>query len=169
MPLFRHITDLESQRVELIAGRYGVIEVEQGRLTRITLRPWPKIVTLWESLGWGEYVHRQRRGDRCLLFYNQPRGSERYLALKYFLSYRGTSFRSFQTALSILDQIARLKGSDALVCEAANLRLKEPMLRRYGWEQHTGSSRNYIKRFYGNYPEQRSLERKSATEAVVLC
>jgi hypothetical protein len=146
------ITDLDRQRAELIAGRYGVIDVVNGKLAKITLRPWPKIVSLWESLGWGEYLHRQRPGDRCRLFYNQPRGSERFLALKYFISTRGTSLRSFQTALNILDEVARIKRSDAIVCEAANLRLNERIMRRYGWEQHTSMPRNYIKRFYGNYP-----------------
>jgi hypothetical protein len=76
------------------------------------------------------------------------------LALKYIHTQRGTSLRSFQTALAILDQIAELKGTDALVCEAANLRLNERFMRRYGWEQHTASPRNYIKRFYGNYEDR---------------
>jgi hypothetical protein len=152
MRFFRQIVDIENQREELIAGRFGVIVVEQGQLNSINLRPWPKIVTIWESLGWGEYSHRHRVGDRCRLFYNQPRGSERYLALKYIHCQRGTSLRSFQTALLILDQVAEIKNSDALVCEAANLRLNPRFMRRYGWEQHTSSSRNYIKRFYGTYP-----------------
>ena len=152
---FRRITDLNLQRAELLAGRYGVIDVLDGQLRQITLRPWPKIVSLWESLGWGEYLHRHRPGDRCRLFYNQPRGSERYLAFKYFLTTRGTSLRSFHTALDTLDEIARIKRSDAIVCEAANLRLNERIFRRYGWEQHTSSSRNYIKRFYGSYPSDK--------------
>lgn len=149
---FCKITDLEAQRAELVAGRYGVIEVIDGKFQQITLRPWPKIVSLWESLGWGEYLHRHRPGDRCRLFYNQPRGSDNFLAFKYFLTTRGTSLRSFHTALDTLDEVARLKRSDAIVCEAANLRLNERIFRRYGWEQHTKNPRNYIKRFYGKYP-----------------
>ena len=152
MYIFRRIADLDRQHAELVAGRYGVIEIEDGRLQHITLRPWPKIVSLWESLGWGEYLHRHRPGDRCRLFYNQPRGSDRFLAFKYFLATRGTSLRSFHTALDTLDEIARIKRSDAIVCEAANLRLNERIMRRYGWEQHTSKPRNYIKRFYGSYP-----------------
>lgn len=152
MYFFHRITDFDRQHAELVAGRYGVIEVVNGKLQQITLRPWPKIVSLWESLGWGEYLHRHRPGDRCRLFYNQPRGSERFLAFKYFLTTRGTSLRSFHAALDTLDEIARIKRSDAIVCEAANLRLNERIMRRYGWEQHTSKPRNYIKRFYGNYP-----------------
>ncbi len=167
MFFFRKITDLETQHAELVAGRYGVIEIQDGRLQHITLRPWPKIVSLWESLGWGEYLHRHRPGDRCRLFYNQPRGSERFLAFKYFLTTRGTSLRSFHAAIATLDEIARIKGSDAIVCEAANLRLNERIMRRYGWEQHTTSSRNYIKRYYGVYPERKLLGRIASNELVL--
>jgi hypothetical protein len=149
---FLKITNLETQRAEIVAGRYGVIDVVDGRLRHITLRPWPKIVSVWESLGWGEYLHRHRPGDRCRIFYNQPRGSDRFLALKYFLTTRGISLRSFHAALDTLDEIARIKQSVAIVCEAANLRLNERIMRRYGWEQHTSKPRNYIKRFYGSYP-----------------
>ncbi len=164
---FRYIVDLERQRQELLVGRYGVIHVAQGRLEQITLRPWPKLVTLWESLVWGEYSHRQRRGDCCRLFYNQPRGSEQYLALKYIHTQRGTSVRSFQKALSILDQIAQIKGTDALVCEAANLRLNPRLMERYGWEQHTASPRNYIKRFYGNYSIRQPRNNELPSEPVL--
>lgn len=163
---FPKITNLEAQRAELIAGRYGVIEVLNGHFQQITLRPWPKIVSLWESLGWGEYLHRRRPGDRCRLFYNQPRGSDSYLALKYIVSTRGTTVRSFQTALAILDEVARLKRSDALVCQAANLRLSERFMRRYGWEQHTANARNFIKRFYGEYSQACSSKNTTAREIL---
>lgn len=167
MFFFHQITDLSRQQAQLFAGRYGVIDVIEGKLAKITLRPWPKFVSLWESLGWGEYLHRHRQGDRCRLYYNQPRGSEKFLALKYLISTRGTSLRSFQTALKVLDEVARLKRSDAIVCEAANLRLNERIMHRYGWDQHTSQPRNYIKRFYGIYPE-RTLAGKNATKELAL-
>lgn len=165
---FRRITDLQAQRAELLAGRYGVIDVFDGQFRQITLRPWPKIVSLWESLGWGEYLHQHRRGDRCRLFYNQPRGSEKYLAFKYFLTTRGTSLRSFHTALETLDQVAQINRSDAIVCEAANLRLSERIMRRYGWEHHTSSPRNYIKRFYGVYPTRHAKTNEAAAKPVLV-
>ncbi len=54
----------------------------------------------------------------------------------------------------MLDQIAWLKQSDALVCDAWNDRLSERMAARYGWEPHLSSRwhRHFIKRFYGDYP-----------------
>jgi len=168
MFMFRKITDLEAQHAEIVSGRYGVIEIVDGQFLQITLRPWPKLVTLWESLGWGEYLHRHRSGDRCRLFYNQPRGSENYLALKYIVSTRGTTLRSFQTALAILDEIARLKRSDALVCQAANLRLSDRLMRRFGWEQHTANPRNYIKRFYGEYSGTRFSGQTTSSKALAV-
>jgi hypothetical protein len=58
-----------------------------------------------------------------------------------------------------LDEIARIKGIDALVCEAWNLRLSDRLLRRCGWERHVLHSRrrHFIKRFYGRYPANSSL------------
>ena len=57
--------------------------------------------------------------------------------------------------LVILDEIARLKGTDAIVAEVRNLRISERLLRRWGWESHmpTSRRRHYIKRFYGTYPD----------------
>ena len=61
---------------------------------------------------------------------------------------------SLQT-LAILDEIARLKQTDAIDCDAANLRISDRVLERFGWEPHRPSKwhRNFIKRFYGVYPE----------------
>ena len=55
----------------------------------------------------------------------------------------------------MLDEIARIKGTDAIVAELSNLRISDRLARRWGWEPHVPSSRrrHYIKRFYGSYPE----------------
>ena len=62
-------------------------------------------------------------------------------------------------ALATLDEIARIKGSDAILTDAANFRISDRSLRRHGWERHTKARyhRNYIKRFYGQYPEVRRV------------
>jgi hypothetical protein len=53
-----------------------------------------------------------------------------------------------------LDRIAELKRTDAILCDAANTRLSDRLLRRFGWEPHKPERwrRNFIKRFYGVYP-----------------
>ena len=98
-------------------------------------------------------------GDRCRLYYNQPRTSPDYLALKYVLSSRDSSLATFFGALAVLDEVARIKRSDAIVTDVANFRISERLLARFGWERHTTSRwhRNYIKRFYGQYPQSRYI------------
>jgi hypothetical protein len=76
------------------------------------------------------------------------------LALKYLVSTRGASFATLRAALDALDQLAKLKRSDALLCDAANARLSDRLLHRFGWAPHKPQwrRRNFIKRFYGVYP-----------------
>ena len=155
VPLYETITDLNdfAQAEVVRRRRYGVIEIVDGRLARIVFRPFPKWVSLWESLYWGEWRHQRKPGDRCYLYFNQPAQCPNYLALKYAHSHRDTRLRSFFAALRVLDQIAEIKRTDAIVADAANLRISDRLLSRLGWEKHTNSRwhRNYIKRFYGEY------------------
>ena len=103
----------------------------------------------------GSIYHGRGQPDRCLLYYNQPLSSPNFLALKYVVSSRGTPYATLRAAATTLDAIARLKRSDALLCDAFNQRLSDRILRRHGWEPHKPQRwhRNYIKRFYGHYSE----------------
>jgi hypothetical protein len=160
MPLFETVTDLAAGADVLRARRYGVIEVRDGRLLRIVLRPFAKYVSVFESIFFGGFYHRRVPGDRCRLYYNQPRSWPNYLALKYIISARETRLPTVFCALSVLDEIARIKRSDAILADAANFRFSDRLLAREGWQRHTKSRyhRNYIKRFYGEYPEVRRLD-----------
>ncbi len=150
--------DLQQDAAVLRMRRYGMIEVVDGRLERIVLRPWPKLVSMPEVWWLGANYHARHAGDRCRLYYNQPRSCPSFLALKYVVSSAGASFASFRQAARTLDAIAALKHSDAIVCEATNLRISERLLTRWGWERHClkSSRRHYIKRFYGVYPNEAS-------------
>jgi hypothetical protein len=77
-----------------------------------------------------------------------------FLALKYIVTTFGTSFRTFRAALAALDMIAEIKQIDAIVCDAANVRLSDRVMARLGWEPHKPQRwhRNFIRRFYGIYP-----------------
>ena len=96
----------------------------------------------------GNWFHRNVPGDRLWLYYNQPRRHSKYLALKYVVSSRNTGWGSMVRALEVLDEIAAIKHTDALLCDAANLRLTPRLLARKGWQPHAKSRwhRNYIKR-----------------------
>lgn len=154
-PLFQTVTDLVTGEEDLLARRYGVIEVRDGQFYRVRLRPFPKIGSVPEVLFLGDAYHRLVRADRCLLYYNQPRRFSKFLAVKYLVTARGTRLATIQRALEVLDEIARLKRVDALLCDVANWRLSTAIMSRCGWEPHCPSRwhRYFIRRFYGKYPQ----------------
>lgn len=152
--LFESVTDLQSGADLLRRRRYGVVEVVDGQLSQVRLRPFPKLISL-PGVRFDEWwSHGRRSGDRCWLYYNQPASCPNFLAVVHVVSTAGTSFRSFRLAVAVMDEIARLKSSDAMVCHVANDRISERLLTRWGWERHAPRlrGRNYIKRFYGDYP-----------------
>jgi hypothetical protein len=146
--------DFEAGRERLRRRSHGVIETAVGELRAIHLRPWPKLVSLSELWPLGPRYHARGDADRCLLYFNQPRRVPNFLALRYVVTTRGTSYRTFRAALKMLDAVAELKGIDAIVCDASNMRLSERFMARMGWEPHKPQRwhRNYIRRFYGVYP-----------------
>ncbi len=149
------ITDWNTGQETLRRRRYGVIETAAGKLVAIHLRPFPKIFSWPEIWPAGAAYHARGQADRCLLYYNQPRGSSNFLALKYMVSTLGTSYATSRAALTTLDALAQLKRTDALLCDAFNQRLSDRLLQRHGWVSHKPQRwhRNFIKRFYGEYPE----------------
>jgi len=156
-PPFEVVRDFHAQTDVLRRRRYGVIEMRGGRLHQIVLRPLPKLVSWPDLTVLGAWQHRHRAGDRCWLYYNQPRGMSNFVALKYAVSYRDATLATVHGALQVLYAIAKLKGIDAIVSDAANLRISDRLAARWGWEPHCPARwrRNFIKRFYGTYPETR--------------
>jgi hypothetical protein len=146
---FETATDLVTFAEVLHRRRHGVIDVRSGKLVGIHLRPWPKLVSL-AGVAWGYLSHRHVPGDRMRLYYDQPRSFPSFLALKFALSNRDTTLKTALLALKILDEIAQIKRSDAILLDATNFRLSPRMLSRFGWEPHAPSRwhRNYIKRLY---------------------
>lgn len=153
-PLFETVTDLGRGAEALRRRPYGMIEVAGGRFRRVVLRPFPKVISAPEILLFGGWYHRHRPGDRLRLYYNQPRRHPNFLALKYVVSTRQTTIGTVTRALAVLDEIARLKRSDALLCDVGNWRITTKLMGRWGWQPHCVSRwhRYYIKRFYGKYP-----------------
>ena len=148
------ITDFDAGASRLETRRYGVVHTESGRFVAVQLRPWPKLLSLPEVWPVGPKYHSHGTRDRCLLYYNQPWRMPRFLALKYVVTSRGTSYATLRAALKVLDLIAQLKQTDAIVCDAANVRLSVRTMARFGFEPHKPERwhRNYIRRFYGSYP-----------------
>jgi len=165
--MFAHvesITDLHAEGESVRAHRYGVIEMVEGRFARLELRRRPYVGNVADALGLlagrftGYRHHRRGPAGRCWLYYNQPRGHASFLALKFIVSTRGTDLATFHGALVVLDEVARIKGIDALVCDAANGRISDRLFARWGWEPlgRAWWRRPFIKRFYGAYPTCRA-------------
>ena len=155
MPLWESITDLRAGEPALRRRRYGVIEAVDARLSGIHLRPWPKMISLPEALWLGRWNHQRLPGDRCWLYYNQPLGHSNFLAVKYIVSARDCSFATLKAAMTVLEEVARIKNSDAALCHITNGKISDRLLAREGWDRHCLNSygRHYIKRFYGEYPQ----------------
>lgn len=167
---FVKIDDWDAGRDLLSQRRYGIIESAAGEFVAVHLRPWPKLIAWPEIWPVGAAHHAMGRPDRCLLYYNQPRRFPNFLALRYIVSTAGASFATFRAALDALDRLAQLKGIDALLCDAANPRLTDRVMQRFGWEPHKPQRwhRNYIKRFYGKYPRLAATP-VEADDVLVAC
>ncbi|MCU0962610.1 MAG: hypothetical protein MUF48_21140 [Pirellulaceae bacterium] len=154
MPLFETARDLREHADMLRRRAYGVIVMQAGRLQAVHLRPCPKLLASRDLVGPGRQLGPHASQDTCWLYYNQPCRHPRFLALKYIVSSPHATFSTFRGALVVLDEIARLKHTDAIVAEVRNLRISDRLLHRWGWERHLPASRrrHYIKRFYGVYP-----------------
>jgi hypothetical protein len=149
--------DWTCQRDALVRGRYGVIEAHGGNVFAVHLRRFPKLISWPEIWPVGPEYRVRGAADRCWVYYNQPRRFPNFLALKYVVTTRGTSYPTCIAALRALDQISQWKLTDALLCDVSNARISDRLLARLGWEPHTRSRwhRNYIKRFYGEYAGSR--------------
>lgn len=148
------ITDLTAATDTIRRRRYGVIETVDGEFARLRFRPWPKLAAMADVAWLLNWHRRPGTGNRCWLYFNQPLGHRNFLALKYVVSTRDCTLATFRKSLTVLDRISQIKGTDALLTDAANWRISERLLARWGWEPHCPSRwhRNYIKRFYGVYP-----------------
>lgn len=148
------VTDLTAGAQVLRERRYGMIEVVEGQFSRVVLRPFPKLFVVSSALSWGMPGNRILSGDRCRLYYNQPQAMPNYLALKYIVSGRASTLATLRRVLDVLDEIGRIKRTDAIVCDAMNWKLSDRLMVRGGWEPHCPSRwhRHFIRRFYGTYP-----------------
>lgn len=154
-PWFDSIRDLEAGRETIRQRRYGMILVRRGELDSIQFRPWPKLISVGEVRWWGGWKHERGRPDECRLYYNQPLQHSNFLALAYIQTSWATPYRTFVAALRVLDVVAEIKRSDALLCEVSNSRISDRLLARQGWVRHLeqSSRRHWIKRFYGEYSQ----------------
>lgn len=148
--MFETVTDLDAQAAVVRRRRYGVLEVADERLARLRFRPWPKLFAIQEFVAWKQWRRRNRPGDRCWIYFNQPRQFPQFLAVKFWIATPEVRLATLHQALRLLDQVAAIKGCEALLCDAANVRLTDRLMARHGWVRHAPSRwhRNFIRRLY---------------------
>lgn len=143
---FRNDADAIAQvtrgRIIMRAGRLDSIEQHWLRSPTSIAQVW------WES------NHGRLRGDVCMLDYHVPSGLPNFLTLDYIRSGNETSYRTFIGAAHLLNDIAALRGSDAIVAHVTNVKLTDRFMHRLGWQRHQEHwrGRHFIRRFYDGYP-----------------
>ncbi len=155
MPLFQTITNIEANRDTIQRRAYGVIQADDERFVSIRFRPYPKLISGAEAYWAGTWGKQEYKRNRCLLYFNQPLLHRNFLTLQYIVTTLNSSWTTCAVALSVLDRIAQIKQSDAILCELSYKKLSPRLMKRYGWERHLKQKKrkHFIKRFYGRYPD----------------
>jgi hypothetical protein len=126
--------------------RYGELSVYGTTKLGIYPRWWPRVATHWDVLK-DSYIKRLAE-DECRLYYSFPRSSPGFMAVNYIVSGPKTQYRTLKYGIGLIDQIANLCGANAIVCHTCNARLKETVMKRWGYVKHAQSLGNnhFIKR-----------------------
>ena len=152
--MFQKVFDIREGHGVISKHRYGMIVAEKGQISFVQMRPFPKLISMMEALWVGGFAHKRIRRDRVQVFYNHPMSHDKFLAATYAVSDLGTTLATIRAARNCMDEIARLKGCDAALCEVTNKRVSERVLSYWGWQPHNPNrnGRHYIRRYYGEYP-----------------
>ena len=104
---------------------------------------------------WWQATYGRSDNEVCWLDYHQPVGMPAFLTLDYIRSGKSAGIKSFIGACKILDEIARIRGTQAIVAHVTNQSITDRLLTRLGWQQHMEewNGRHWIRRFYDGYPE----------------
>ncbi len=146
------ITNIACKRPLVTRRKVGRIVVEDGRLQAVYGRWWPYYADAVQAHL--DAAFRMVRRDRCELFYHSAKSSNGFLTLDYLRAGPHTTLSTLYGATLVLDEIARLKQSVAIVAHVTNERISNRLLERLGWQAHclTWKGRHFIKRFYGDFP-----------------
>jgi hypothetical protein len=158
----QYVRDLSAQEDLIRRWRCGRIIMENGTFAGVRRR-WVcgsvSVAQVWWQTRYG------RSDDHsCWLDYHQPLGMPGFLTLDYIRSGRRAGYKSFIGACHVLDEIARIRGAQAIVAHVTNGQISDRLLQRLGWQRHLEhwSGRHWIRRFYDGYPSV-SIERYLAS------
>ncbi len=123
------VTQLCSDAARLQRWRAGRIVTADGRMQFIQRRWLPYRASRLRV--WWDRARRPLRTRQCELYYHHRWANADFLVLGYVHSHPAASLASFYCATLVLDEIARLKGSHAIVTEVSNARLSDRLLERW--------------------------------------
>ena len=140
------VTSIEGNADRIRSWNYGELELFDGKLLGIYPRWWPRIPSKWESFR--DNAFRSLPTDVCRTYYAFPRRAPGFMSVLYALSGPKTQYTTFYRAVVVLDEIARLRDSDAIVCQVINLQASERLMNRWGYVRHAlaRGDNHYIKR-----------------------
>ena len=145
------VTDPRLQADLLRSWKNGRIIMHGGRLVAIRRRRWVFPVSI--ARVWFQTRFKPGNSDECLLDYQSSRLGG-FMVLDYVRSGPKTQLATFRGACQILDEVARLRQSVAILAHVSTAAISDRLLIRWGWVAHASnlSGRHWIKRFYGVYP-----------------
>lgn len=138
--------------------RCGRIVMRDGRLVEVQRRLMTGNVSIAQV--WWQAKYGRSDDNVCWIDYHQPFRSSGFLTLDYIRAGNRAGYRSFSGAAHVLDDIAHLCGSVAIVAHVTNSQISDRLLQRLGWQRHleNWNGRHWIRRFYDGYPDW-SLDR----------
>lgn len=141
--------------------------MRDGRLVEIQHRLLAGSVSVAQV--WWQNRYGRNDDNVCWLDYHQPLGMPGFLTLDYVRAGTQAGYKSFIGATHVLTEIARVRGSLAIVAHVSNGNISDRFLKRSGWEQHLTkwNGRHWIRRFYDGYPES-SLDRYVADSPLAV-
>lgn len=152
------VSDPVSGAAQIRRWRCGRIVMQAGQLVEIQHRLICGSVSVAQV--WWQAKYGRNDDEICWLDYHAPLSAPGFLTLDYIRSGTLAGYKSFIGACHVLDDIARVRSSVAIVAHVTNGSISDRLLSRVGWEQHmpNWSGRHWIRRFYDGYPES-SLNR----------
>jgi hypothetical protein len=146
------VTDPIGGADQIRRWRCGRIVMRGGQLLQIQRRL--SVGSASVAQVWWHSKYGRAEDDRCCLDYHQPLGMPGFLTLDYIRAGKRAGYKSFIGAVHVLDEIARLRGTLAIVAHVSNANISDRFLLRLGWEPHLSDwqGRHWIRRFYDGYP-----------------
>ena len=139
-------SSIEGNTDRVRSWNYGELELSDGKLLGIYPRWWPRIGSQLEAFQ-DSYV-RTLPTDYCRVYYAFPRSAPGFMSVLYARSGPNTQYKTLFRAVGVMDKIAMLRDSDAIVCQAIGLRTTERLMNRWGYVRHALAvgDNHYIKR-----------------------